>query len=218
MILDNLLRTINAYMSEMFTTFGGASQEYMTALRQIRENLPDALIHKAIRQGLDYIGINPTKPLQFSRSKAVLDMLENFGTEILEIRKEQRETGTAKTQAQKYYDEQKLINPDKPVSIEELKRQVDERTYFNNNVNDWYKAIDNSVILSEDEKQSIKYGAVSYQDLHENYWDANYRHDLQERAKALIEKAKQRTKAGHTVGPQPKSMQGVGADLNKIIK
>ena len=218
MILDNLLRTINTYMSEMFTTFGGASQEYMHAVRQIREAMPDEVLKKTIRQGLNYVGASPTEPMQFSRGKAALDILENFSTDISQLRKEQRETGTAKTQAQKYYDEQKLINPDKPVSIEELKRQVDERTYFNNNVNDWYKAIDNSVILSEDEKQSIKYGAVSYQDLHENYWDANYRHDLQERAKALIEKAKQRTKAGHTVGPQPKSMQGVGADLNKIIK
>ena len=209
-------------MSEMFTTFGGASQEYMHAVRQIREAMPDEVLKKTIRQGLNYVGASPTEPMQFSRGKAALDILENFSTDISQLRKEQRETGTAKTQAQKYYDEQKLINPDKPVSIEEFKKQVDDRTYFNNNVNDWYKQVDKSTVLTEAEKWDLKRGGkYNYSELNAEYWDSNYRHELEKHAKELIAKAKERKRlkeAGAPTGPVPQNIKGVGADLNKIIK
>ena len=60
MILDNILRTMNEYIKDIFDTFGGQSDEYMRAMRQVKENLPDEVLTKTVRTGLHYAGDTPT--------------------------------------------------------------------------------------------------------------------------------------------------------------
>ena len=45
--LDNILRTMNEYIADIFNMYGGQSQEYTTALRQVRENISDEVLQQA---------------------------------------------------------------------------------------------------------------------------------------------------------------------------
>ena len=48
--LDNILRTMNEYIADIFNMYGGQSQEYTTALRQVRENISDEVLQQVTRQ------------------------------------------------------------------------------------------------------------------------------------------------------------------------
>jgi hypothetical protein len=172
MILDNILRTMNEYIKDIFDTFGGQSDEYMRAMRQVRENLPEEVLNKTARTGLNYAGDTPNEPLQFSRGKQAQEVLQNFEGDLQNLRAEQRETGTANVQAQPYYLEQQLQNNENgvpaPVSKQLIKEQANDRYYFNSNVNDWYEDIINSEVLTDYEKNDIR---ADYRNLNEKYWD-----------------------------------------------
>lgn len=214
MLLDNLLRTMNEYIKDMFDTFGGKSDEYMRALSQVRTSLPESVLNQTVRQGLNYAYDAPTQPLQFSRGKASQEILSNFETELIDLRAEQRKTGTAAVQAQPYYAEQEINNIEP--SKEAVKRAAEERHYFDENVNDWYEEIDNAEVLTEIEKENIK---ADYRNLNENYWDSNSRADLQTKAENLINKIKERRQLKQLPPVSPKSApKGVmSADINKIL-
>lgn len=219
MILDNILRTMNEYIKDMFDTFGGQSDEYMRTLRQVRENIPDSVLQQTTRQGLNYVADRPTEPLQFSRGKKSQEILQNFETDLSNLRKEQRETGTAAVQAQPYYLEQQIEAQEKgqpaQVSKKLIKEQAEDRYYFNSNVNDWYDEINNAEELTELEKQDIK---ADYSNLNENYWEVGARSSLQEKAEKLIDKIRQRRSQQSTGLPTPKNpnIKGVGADFSKL--
>ena len=51
MNLDNILRTMNEYISDIFNMYGGQSQEYTTTLRQVRDNLSDKVLSQVSKQG-----------------------------------------------------------------------------------------------------------------------------------------------------------------------
>ena len=214
MLLDNLLRTMNEYIKDMFDTFGGKSDEYMRALSQVRTSLPESVLNQTVRQGLNYAYDTPTQPLQFSRGKNAQEILSNFETELLDLRAEQRKTGTAAVQAQPYYTEQEINNIEP--SKEAVKRAAEERHYFDENVNDWYEEIDNAEVLTQIEKEDIK---ADYRNLNENYWDSSSRADLQTKAENLINKIKQRRQMKQMPPVSPKSVpKGVmSADISKII-
>lgn len=220
MILDNILRTMNEYIKNMFDTFGGQSDEYMRTLRQVRENLPDSVLQQTTRQGLNYVADRPTEPLQFSRGKKSQEILQNFETDLSNLRKEQRETGTAAVQAQPYYLEQQIqaqeLGIPSNVSKEAIKEQASDRYYFDSNVNDWYDTIDASAELTEYEKNDIKDNY--YKQLHDNYWEVGARDALQEKALNLIDKIKQRRQMKTDIFPMPKNpnIKGVGADFSKL--
>lgn len=219
MILDNILRTMNEYIKDMFDTFGGQSDEYMRTLRQVRENIPDSVLQQTTRQGLNYVADRPTEPLQFSRGKKSQEILQNFETDLSNLRKEQRETGTAAVQAQPYYLEQQIEAQEKgqPANVSKklIKEQAEDRYYFNSNVNDWYDEINNAEELTELEKQDIK---ADYSSLNENYWEVGARSSLQEKAEKLIDKIRQRRSQQSTGMPTPKNpnIKGVGADFSKL--
>lgn len=220
MILDNILRTMNEYIKDIFDTFGGQSDEYMRAMRQVKENLPDQVLNKTVRQGLNYAGDTPTEPLQFSRGKQSQEVLQNFESDLQNLRSEQRETGTANVQAQPYYLEQQLQSSEgetpAPVSKQMVKQQANDRYYFNSNVNDWYEDIMNSEELTNIEKDDIR---ADYQNLSEDYWNIGARDALQEKAENLIQKIRQRRalqKKGGIPTPKNPNIKGVGADLSKI--
>lgn len=219
MILDNILRTMNEYIKDMFDTFGGQSDEYMRTLRQVRENLPDNVLQQTTRQGLNYVADRPTEPLQFSRGKKSLEILQNFKTDLSNLRQEQRETGTAAVQAQPYYLEQQIEAQEKgqPANVSKklIKEQAEDRYYFNSNINDWYDEINNAEELTELEKQDIK---ADYSNLNENYWEVGARSNLQDKAEKLIDKIRQRRSQKSTGIPMPKNpnIKGVGAKFDKL--
>lgn len=219
MILDNILRTMNEYIKDMFDTFGGQSDEYMRTLRQVRENLPESVLQQTTRQGLNYVADRPAEPLQFSRGKKSQEILQNFETDLSNLRKEQRETGTAAVQAQPYYLEQQIEAQEKgqPANVSKklIKEQAEDRYYFNSNVNDWYDEINNAEVLTELEKQDIK---ADYSNLNENYWEVGARSNLQEKAEKLIDKIRQRRSQQSTGIPTPKNpnIKGIGADFSKL--
>lgn len=219
MILDNILRTMNEYIKDIFDTFGGQSDEYMRTLRQVRENLPDSVLQQTTRQGLNYVADRPTEPLQFSRGKKSQEILQNFETDLSNLRQEQRETGTAAVQAQPYYLEQQIEAQEKgqPLNVSKklIKEQAEDRYYFNSNVNDWYDEINNAEELTELEKQDIK---ADYSNLSENYWEVGARSSLQDKAEKLIEKIRQRRSQQSPGIPTPKNpnIKGVGADFSKL--
>jgi hypothetical protein len=210
---------MNEYIKDIFDTFGGQSDEYMRTLRQVRENIPDSVLQQTTRYGLNYVADRPTEPLQFSRGKKSQEILQNFETDISNLRKEQRETGTAAVQAQPYYLEQQIEAQEKgqPANVSKklIKEQAEDRYYFNSNVNDWYDEISNAEELTELEKQDIK---ADYSNLNENYWEAGARSSLQEKAEKLIDKIRQRRSQQSTGIPTPKNpnIKGVGADFSKL--
>lgn len=187
MILDNILRSLNQYMKDMFTTFGGESKEYMTALKDVKENLPEEVLQQTARKGLDFEGDAPTEPLQFSRGKQAKNVLENFETDLQEIRKDQKEQGTARKQTEKYREdaENRGIDPDTIDVQEEAKKLYD----FDHSTNDWYEAIMADPDITDDEKEEIR---DLYSDLFENYEDAAFRDRLEEAARDILRAADER--------------------------
>lgn len=213
MNLDNILRTMNEYLSDMFNMFGGESMEYSTAVRQVRENISDDVLSQVARSGADYESDSPTEPLQFSRGKAAQNILSNFQSDLAQLRKEQREQGTAKVQAQRYYTEQKLDIPDAPVDVKQLKEQAAARYDFNNNVNDWYDDIVNSQELTDAEIDDIK---DEYSTLNTDYSDPEKRNTIRSKTQKLLDKIEKKRKNKDTNTEPSAPVEGVGADLSTL--
>lgn len=187
MILDNILRSLNQYMKDMFTTFGGESKEYMTALKDVKENLPEEVLQQTARKGLDFEGDAPTEPLQLSRGKEAKNVLENFESDLQEIRKDQKDQGTARKQTEKYREDaaNRGIDPETIDIQEEAKKLYD----FDHSTNDWYEAIMSDPDITDDEKEEIR---DLYSDLFENYEDAAFRDRLEEAARDILRAADER--------------------------
>ena len=213
MNLDNILRTMNEYLKDIFDAFGGQSMEYSTAVRQVRENISDDVLSQVARTGTDYESDNPTEPLQFSRGKSAQNILTNFQSDLSQLRKEQRETGTAKVQTQRYYTEQKLDNPDAAVDIKRVKEQAAARYDFNNNVNDWYDDIVNSQELTESEIDDIK---EEYSTLNTDYSDPDKRDTIRRKTQKLLDKIEKKRKNKDENTEPVAPVLGVGADLSEI--
>lgn len=160
MNITSIINAINNHMQQLFDWFGGQSEEYMKAMKQVRDNLPDVVLQKTQKQGLNYVYDNPTKPLKLSTGKASKEILQNFENDLQELRSEQKESGTALEQAQKYIDD--LKKDGKEFSRQSIKEAASGIYYFRNNVNDWYKDVDKSTSLTDDEKSYFK---EAYSDL-----------------------------------------------------
>lgn len=212
--LDNLLRTINEYMKDMFDTFGGQSQEYMTALGQVKSAIPRDTLSNIARQGLEYDRDNPTEPLQIRRgikAEAVFSEKEMFD-KLEKLRAEQRQTGTAKVQAQRYYTEQQEENEEP--SLEGLRQRAADRYDFNNNTNDWYKKITDSEYATEFEKNETR---KLYKEMYEDYDDQSYREAVETWCTSVLDKMRQRQKDQNKTTETPKQpIAGVGADKSTL--
>lgn len=174
MILDNILRTLNKYMADIFDMFGGESKEYMNAMKQVKEALPESVLEDTVREGLDYKGASPTEPVKFARGKAAQAELENFKEDLRQLRELQKETGTARRQAKKYIEdaEARGLEAD-DIDIREEARHLYE---FDNSTNDWYDEIMEDEDIPDDWKEEIR---DKYSDLNEHYEDANFRDELE---------------------------------------
>lgn len=207
MILDNVLRAMNQYMKDIFSTFGGESKEYMHALKEVKENLPEEVLQQIARQGLDYEGNAPTEPLQLSRGKDSKAILENFEADLQNIRKEEKETGTARKQSKKYLEdaENRGLDPEN-IDIQEEAKKLFE---FDNSTNDWYDAIMADDQITDDEKEMIR---DKYSDLFENYEDPSFRDDLERSCRELLQQAELRRSEGNTPDISLPPMSDIGYD------
>ena len=185
MNIDNLLRTLNQYMDDIFETFGGQSKEYMKALMQVKEALPESVLDDVVRQGLDYSGDAPDEPLKFSRSKSSRSELEEFSEDLRQLRAEQRESGTARKQAKKYIEDAEARGID-PSEIN-IKEEAQHQYEFDNSTNDWYEDVMNDEDIPDDWKEEIR---DKYSTLNEDYEDANFRDELEIMVKIAKRKAK----------------------------
>jgi cell division septum initiation protein DivIVA len=154
MNIDSALRMINKHLKEVFDMFGGQSEEYMNALSQVRENIPQEVLNQTARSGNNYAYDLPTKPLQISRSKNAKEIYNNFANDLQQLRNEQKISGTAKMQSQKYIKElqEKGIKP----TVRNVRQQANELYNFRNNNNDWYTELTNSPYLTDVEISDIK--------------------------------------------------------------
>ena len=186
MILDNILRTLNKYMADIFDMFGGESKEYMNAMKQVKEALPESVLEDTVREGLDYKGASPTEPVKFSRSKSAQSELENFKEDLRQLREQQKETGTARRQAKKYIEdaEARGLEAD-DIDIREEAKHLYE---FDNSTNDWYDDVMEDEDIPDEWKEEIR---DKYSDLNEDYEDANFRDELE----VMVKVAKRYSKA-----------------------
>ena len=189
MILDNILRTLNKYMADIFDMFGGESKEYMNAMKQVKEALPESVLEDTVKEGLDYKGASPTEPVKFARGKAVQAELENFKEDLRQLRELQKETGTARRQAKKYIEdaEARGLEAD-DIDIREEARHLYE---FDNSTNDWYDDIMEDEDIPDDWKEEIR---DKYSDLNEDYEDANFRDELEVMVKVAKRYSKSKKK------------------------
>lgn len=126
--VDNLIKTINDYVKDMYNTFGGESNEYMNAVEQMRRALPENVVEQYVKN-MSYRGGKPEKPAQIKRSKD----LQYFREDLEELRKRQRMAGTAKVKQQKY------IEKGKKTTRQQIKQRAYERYKYD--ISDMYMVI-----------------------------------------------------------------------------
>lgn len=153
MNIKTTISAINKHLEDIFNMFGGRSEEYMNALKQVRDNLPDSTLRQTQKQGLDYAYDTPREALKLSVSKKSQEILQNFEADLINLRSEQKESGSAIVQAQKYIED--LAKDGLQFSRQRIKEKASGVYDFRNNANDWYKEVDKSN-LSEEEKSIFK--------------------------------------------------------------
>lgn len=221
--VDNLLRTVNEYMADMFNTFGGQSTEYMTALQQYRDILPEATLDLYARQGNDYPGDTPDAPLLLSRGKASQNAFEALKTDLEALRAAQRQSGTALVQSQKYLNEpDKPPEPDgkkppklQPKTREYIRQRARENYELSNNLNDWYTTIMDSEDITEPEKIMIK---SYYSEINARYYDNEYMDEVKRKVMPLLERIERaKKKRAAEKAEQAGDVTGVSVDAD-ILK
>ena len=221
--VDNLLRTVNEYMTDMFDTFGGQSTEYMAALQQYRDLLPEAALDLYARQGNDYPGDTPDAPLLLSRGKASQSAFEALKTDLEALRAAQRQSGTALVQAQKYLNEpDKPPEPDEkkppklqPKTREYIRQRARENYELSNNLNDWYTTIMESEDITEPEKIMIK---SYYSEINARYYDNEYMDEVKRAVLPLLERIERaKKKRAAEKAEQAGDVTGVSVDAD-ILK
>jgi hypothetical protein len=107
--IDNMLRSINKHLSDVFTTFGGNSAEYEKAQNEVFTKL--STLTQMKKPEYDSNG-EMTKPLQLSRSRnAIAEIkMKDLQDTVRDVRERQKKEGSAKTQAQKYIKKMQAQN------------------------------------------------------------------------------------------------------------
>ena len=199
-------------MTDIFETFGGQSKEYMTAMKQVREALPERVLEDTVRQGLDYEGDAPEEPLQLSRSRAAKDELEVFAEDLRQLRAKQKDTGTARKQAKKYIEDAEARNIKIKDKAEYIRTEAQHKYDFDNSTNDWYDEVMAHDYISDDWKEKIR---DKYSQLHDEYEDAVFRDELERMVKVALRRGEVRKRyaerhAEPEPEPEPAAPSGVG--------
>lgn len=136
--IDNMLRSVNKHLKDVFNTFGARSTEYQTAQLQAYEQL----------KGMTQIKIPDTKnnvqlaPLQILRGRNAIAEIQNRHLEksLSELREMEKITGTAKVQMQKYIEKLKSENVE--VTPQNIRDVAESMTKYQ--FDDVYKAVTES--------------------------------------------------------------------------
>lgn len=149
--IDNMLRSINQHLKDVFTTFGGKSVEYETAQNDVFTKL--SVLTQIKKPEYDENNVM-TKPLQLSRGRnAIAEIkLKEMEETVKDVREEQKKTGSAKMQAQKYI--KKL--QEKNISPTTQNIRVYAKKLHSQEFNDTYKAIMESEKIPEFEKNTFR--------------------------------------------------------------
>ena len=164
----NTVTTINQYLRDIFNTFGGESTEYTRAASQVLDTLTTQAQRETIRNV--QFRETPTKPLQLSKSKAALNVFKDVDNQIFDIRKQQRETGTAKQLQQLYIKELKALG--EPVTKKSIKQRASQEFELKNNINPYYEELQISDAKDYDELKQM------YSQIHDNWDDPRWRDEF----------------------------------------
>lgn len=166
--LYNIVTTINQYLRDIFNTFGGDSTEYTRAASQVLDTLTTQAQREVIRNV--QFRETPTKPLQLSKSKAALNVFKDVDDQIFDIRKQQRETGTAKQLQQLYIKELKALG--EPVTRGNIKQRASQEFELRNNITPYYEELQISNAKDDDELKQM------YSQIHDNWDDPKWRDEF----------------------------------------
>lgn len=165
--IDNMLRSINKHLNDVFTIFGGNSVEYEEAQKDVFTKLSTLTQIKKP----EYDENNKmTKPMQISRSRnAIAEIkLKEMENTVKDVREEQKKTGSAKMQAQKYIKKMQAQNIAPTIQNIRVYAKKLHRQEFA----DMYNAVTNSENIPEFEQNAFialckkinvnDYGYLSY--------------------------------------------------------
>lgn len=169
--LYNTVTTINQYLRDIFDTFGGDSTEYTRAASQVLDTLTTQAQRETIRNV--QFRETPTKPLQLSKSKAAMNVYKDVDDQIFDIRKQQRERGTAKQLQQLYIKELKLLGG--PVTKESIKQRAAQEYALRNDINSYYEELQLADAKDDDELKQL------YSKVHDNWDDPRWRDEFEKK-------------------------------------
>lgn len=110
--IDNMLRSINQHLKDVFAVFGGNSAEYEHAQSTVFQTM--STLTQMKKPEYNDKG-EMTKPLQLSRSRnSIAEIkLKELQETVKDVREQQKREGSAKQQAQKYIKklQEKNITP-----------------------------------------------------------------------------------------------------------
>lgn len=169
--LYNTVTTINQYLRDIFNTFGGESTEYTRAASQVLDTLTTQAQRETIRNV--QFRETPTKPLQLSKSKAAMNVFKDVDDQIFDIRKKQRERGTAKRLQQLYIKELKALGD--PVTKESIKQRAEREFALRNDINPYYEELQLADAKDDDELKQL------YSKVHDNWDDPRWRDEFEKK-------------------------------------
>lgn len=169
--LYNTVTTINQYLRDIFNTFGGDSTEYTRAASQVLDTLTTQAQRETIRNV--QFRETPIKPLQLSKSKAAMNVYKDVDDQIFDIRRQQRERGTAKQLQQLYIKELKLLGD--PVTKESIKQRATQEFALRNDINPYYEELQLADAKDDDELKQL------YSKVHDNWDDPRWRDEFEKK-------------------------------------
>lgn len=148
--IDNLVRTVNEYIKDIYNIFGAKSKEYSRAFQQVQRTIPKAVLESSKTRGYTWQGDTPQQPLQLSRSKAFEPA---YVDTIEKLRGLQRRAGTAKQQREIYRQVFGIRGIE--YTKENIKSEAEKEKVMSDNIMDLYDDLMSSEYLTEDEKEII---------------------------------------------------------------
>lgn len=165
--IDNMLRSINQHLKDVFTVFGGKSTEYEKAQNEVFTTLSTLTQMKKP----EYNGNGDMiSPLQLSRSRNAISeiMLKEMQDTVKDVREQQKKEGSAKQQVQKYI--KKLQEQNITPSLQNIRRY--SKKLHRQDFADIYNVVTNSENIPEFEQNAFialckkinvnDYGYLSY--------------------------------------------------------
>lgn len=148
--IDNMLRSINKHLSDVFTMFGGKSAEYEHAQNAVFQTLSTLTQIKKPEYNKNGDMISP---LQISRSRnAIAEIkMKDLQDTVKDVREQQKKAGSAKQQAQKYIKklQEKNISP----TVQNIRRY--SKKLHRQDFADMYNAVTNSENIPESEQNAF---------------------------------------------------------------